>query len=256
MSADVRLMRLPQAEVRVLPDAAALSRAAADEFQRAARAAVQGHGRFTVALSGGSTPKAIFSWLAVDDAQGRHKLPWDKSHVFFGDERHVPPDHPDSNFRMANQALLAKVPIPSANVHRVRVELEAARAAAEYEAELRSLFGARAGETPRFDLVMLGMGTDGHTASLFPDSAALQERAALVAANWVEKLQSHRITFTFPLLNAAAEVMFVAGGADKAQMLRHVLRGDPSGQRYPAQDVRPAAGRLLWLVDEAAARRL
>jgi 6-phosphogluconolactonase len=256
MSADVRLMRLPQAEVRVLPDAAALSRAAADAFQRAARAAVQGHGRFTVALAGGSTPKAIFAWLAADDAGGRHKLPWDKVQVFFGDERPVPPDHPDSNFRMARQALLAKVPLPPANVHRVRAEREATQAAAEYEAELRSVFGARAGETPRFNLIMLGMGPDGHTASLFPGSAALQERTALVAANWVEKFQSHRITFTFPLLNAAAEVMFVASGVDKAEMLRHVLRGDPSGQRYPAQDVRPAAGQLLWLVDEAAASRL
>lgn len=240
----------------MLPDGAALSRAAADEFLRAARAAIESGGRFTVALSGGSTPKAIFGLLAADEAAGRNRLPWDKALIFFGDERHVPPDHPDSNYRMANEALLSKVPIPHANVHRIRAELDAACAAVEYENELRRAFGSNAGDVPRFDLIMLGMGPDGHTASLFPGGAALAERSALVAANWVEKLKSHRITFTFPLLNAAAEVMFAAGGADKAEMLRNVLQGDPSGQRYPAQDVRPAAGRLLWLVDEAAAGKL
>jgi 6-phosphogluconolactonase len=252
----MRIVSLPHAELRVLPESAALSRAAADEFLRAARAAIAERGRFTVALSGGSTPKAIFGLLAADETAGRTKLSWDKVQVFFGDERHVPPDHPDSNYHMANEALLSKVPIPPANVHRVRAELNAARAAAEYESELRSVFGSRAGEVPRFDLIMLGMGPDGHTASLFPGSAALQERAALVSANWVEKFNRHRLTFTYPLLNAAAEVLFVAGGADKSGMLRHVLRGDPSGRTYPAQVVRPDSGRLLWLVDEAAAAAL
>lgn len=252
----MRLISLPHAEVRVFPDNTALSRAAADEFLRAARGAIEQRARFTVALSGGSTPKAIFGLLAVDEAAGRSKLSWDRAQVFFGDERHVPPDHPDSNFRMASEALLSKVPISPANIHRVRAELDAARAAVEYESEIKSAFDTRAGEVPRFDLIMLGMGPDGHTASLFPDSAALQERAALVTANWVEKFKSHRITFTYPVLNAAGEVMFVAGGADKADMLRNVLRGDPSGQTYPAQDVRPTSGRLLWLVDEAAARTL
>jgi len=252
----MRTVSLPHAEIRVLPDAGALSRAAADEFLGAARNAVGKRGRFTVALSGGSTPKAIFGLLAADEAAGRNKLPWDKVQVFFGDERHVPPDHPDSNYRMANEALLSKIPVPPANVHRVRAELDAARAATEYERELRSSFGSRAGEIPRFDLIMLGMGPDGHTASLFPGSAALKEQTAIVCANWVEKFNIHRITFTYPLLNAASEVMFVAGGVDKADVLRHVLRGDPSGQMYPAQDVRPAPGRLLWLVDEAAASKL
>jgi 6-phosphogluconolactonase len=252
----MRTVSLPHAEVRILPDSAALSRAAADEFLRAARHAVDRSGRYTVALSGGSTPKAIFGLLAVDEAGGRITLAWDKVQAFFGDERHVPPDHLDSNYRMASEALLSKVPIPPANVHRVRAELDAARAAIEYESELRSVFGSRTGEIPRFDLIMLGMGPDGHTASLFPGSAALQERTSLVSANWVEKFNSHRITFTYPLLNAAAEIMFVAGGADKADMLRNVLRGDPSGGTYPAQDVRPASGRLLWLVDEAAASKL
>jgi 6-phosphogluconolactonase len=253
---NMRTISLPHAEVRVLPDSAALSRAAADEFLRAARHAIDKEGRFTVALSGGSTPKAIFGLLAFDEAESRTKLAWNKVQIFFGDERHVPPDHPDSNYRMASEALLSKVPVPPANLHRVHAELDAARAAVEYENEIRAVFRSGAGEVPRFDLIMLGMGPDGHTASLFPASAALKEQTALVCASWVEKFNSHRITFTYPLLNSAAEVMFVACGADKAEMLRNVLRGAPSGQAYPAQDVRPASGRLLWLVDEAAAGKL
>lgn len=252
----MRIISLPHIEVHVLPDTAALSRAAADEFLRAARAAIEKQGRFSVALSGGSTPKAMFALLGADEKSGTNKLPWDKLQVFFSDERHVPPDHPDSNFRMASEALLSKVPVPPANVHRVHAELDAKTAAANYETELRSVFKSPAGEVPRFDLILLGLGADGHTASLFPGSAALKEQRALVCANWVEKFQSYRITFTFPLINAATEVLFIAVGADKAEMLRKVLRGDPSGQRYPAQEVRPTSGRLLWMVDEAAAREL
>lgn len=250
-----RTFQINAAEIRVLPDANALARAAADEFSRLARESVAARGRFTVALSGGSTPKAIFALLARDYANG-HALPWGKIHIFFGDERHVPPDHADSNFRTANENLLSKVPIPAANVHRIEGERDAADAAARYEAGLRSTFGNSSGPVPRFDLIMLGMGADGHTASLFPGSTALHERQALVCATWVEKFQGRRITFTFPLINAAACVMFVAGGADKATMLRHVLRGDPSGQAYPAQQIRPANGRLLWLLDEASASAL
>lgn len=205
------------------------------------------------ALAGGSTPKAVYTLLAGGGRSGAGQLDWGKVHAFFGDERHVPPDHSDSNFRMANDALLAKVPI---HVHRVRAELDAATAASDYAAELKSAFALRSGDVPRFDLMMLGMGPDGHTASLFPGSAALEDRGALVAANWVEKFKAYRITLTFPVLNAAEEVLFTAGGADKAEMLRSVLRGDPAGQKYPAQLVRPTAGRLLWFVDEAAARLL
>src|SRR5262245_15488639 len=164
----MRTISLDHAEVRILPDTTVLARAAADEFIRAARAAVAAHGRFMVALSGGSTPKASFALLAADELHGASKLPWDKTHIFFGDERHVPPDHPDSNYRMANEALLTKVPILPGNVHRVRAELDAATAAAEYETELCRVFNLRPGDVPRFDLIMLGMGPDGHTASLFP----------------------------------------------------------------------------------------
>ena len=252
----MRTISLPHAEIRVLPDTAALAREAADEFTRSARSAIAVRGRFTVALSGGSTPKAIFALLSTDELKGTSKFPWDKTLIFFGDERHVPPDHAESNYRMANEALLAKVPIPPDNIHRVHAELDATVAATEYETELRRVFVLRPGDSPRFDLVMLGMGPDGHTASLFPGTAALEEHRALVVSNWVEKLKSHRITFTYPVLNSAAEVMFVAGGADKAEMLRNILHGDPSGQTYPAQHVQPQTGRLLWLVDEAAAAKL
>lgn len=251
---DTRIIKLPNAEVRVLPDATTLARAAADAFLQAARESIAATGRFTVALSGGSTPKAIFKLLAEDHATGANLLPWDKVQIFFGDERHVPPDHPDSNFRMASETLLSKVPIPAENIHRIEGELNAADAAARYESRLRSVFAITGNAPPRFDLIMLGMGSDGHTASLFAGSAALGEMSSLVCANWVEKFQSHRITFTFPTINAAAEVLFVAGGADKATMLRNVLHDGPP--TYPAQGIRPVNGRLVWLVDEAAASAL
>lgn len=240
----------------MLPDSTLLARAAADAFLSAAREAIATTGRFTVALSGGSTPKAIFRLLADDHAAGANHVQWNKVQIFFGDERHVPPNHPDSNFRMADETLLSKVPILPENIHRIEGELGAADAAGRYEVHLRSAFGILDDAAPRFDLVMLGMGADGHTASLFAGSAVLEERKALVSANWIEKFQSHRITLTFPTINAAAEVLFIAGGADKTTMLRNILHGDPSGQTYPAQMVQPVNGRLTWLTDEAAAGQL
>ena len=252
----MRTLSLAGAEVRIFPDPNSLSRGAADEFLRAARAAIAERGRFTVSLAGGSTPKAIHVLLAADQTSGANPLAWDRVQVFFGDERPVPPEDPESNFRMAHESLLAKIPILPGNIHRIRAELDAGQAAKAYQDEMISVFGVRSGEIPRFDLILLGMGPDGHTASLFPGSAALTERTAMVCANWVEKFKGHRITFTYSVLNAAAEVLFVAGGADKAAMLRNVLIGDPSGQTYPAQGVRPGSGRLLWMVDEAAAGAL
>jgi 6-phosphogluconolactonase len=243
-----------QGEVWVFPDAAALSRAAADEFARAAEEAAAARGRFTVALAGGTTPRGIYALLATDELAGTRKLPWPKCQIFFGDERPVRPDQPDSNFRMAREALLGKVPIPLDNIHRIRAELYAQMAAEDYEDTLRSVFGLRPGAWPRFDLIMLGLGADGHTASLFPNTEALKETSRLVAPNRVPSLKSHRITLTLPVLNAAAEVMFVVSGAEKARTLSQVLDHAPSGQSFPAQSVRPQSGRLLWLVDEAAAR--
>ena len=259
-----RLLSIPAAgaEVKVFPDAAGLSRGVAEEFREAARAAVRAQGRFLVALSGGSTPKAVYSLLAQEAGTEGGRLPWERMHLFLGDERCVAPEHPDSNFRMASEALFARVPLPTGAIHRVRVEQGPGDAARSYEAELRQVAaGAESGSgaavgVPVFDLILLGMGTDGHTASLFPGTAALEESQALVVANRVEKLQADRITFTYPLINAAAAVWFVTAGADKASMLRNVLLGDPSGTVYPSQRVRPARGKLCWMIDEAAAAQL
>jgi len=237
-------------QVKIVPDNTALARTAAEEFHRLSEAAVQERGRFSVALSGGNTPRAVYSILASEHQQ----LPWDRIHLFFGDERHVPPDHPDSNFRMASESLLGKVPIPEKNVHRIRTELEANAAAKEYEQELREFFHLINHDWPRFDLIFLGLGEDGHTASLFPGSKALTEESRTVVANWVEKFKTFRITLTFPVLNHASEVVFMVSGAGKAQILSEVLRS--GSRKYPAQNVQPENGQLLWLVDQGAGSML
>jgi 6-phosphogluconolactonase len=177
-------------------------------------------------------------------------------HLFFGDERAVPPDHAESNFRMVKETLLANGRIPLANVHRIQAELDPQQAADLYEADLVKSFGLTPGQPPRFDLILLGLGTDGHTASLFPGTSALAEQRRWVCANWVPRLQSHRVTLTLPVLNAGAEVMFVVSGKEKAEVLRAVLEGGGEGAKLPAQLVRPKSGRLLWLVDAAAASLL
>jgi 6-phosphogluconolactonase len=236
-------------EVRVLPDLPALSVAAAVEVVRAAEEAVAARGVFALALAGGSTPRALYALLADPTREFCGRMPWDRMHLFLGDERHVPADHPESNYRMVHLALLSKVPVPASHVHRVRAELEPDRAAAEYERELRSFFGRE----PSFDLVLLGMGADGHTASLFPGTAALEERERWVVATWVEKLRAHRITLTLPVLERARAVLFLVAGADKAPALARVLSPRAGEEPLPAARVRPAQGRLLWFVDRAAA---
>ncbi len=252
----MRVLSLPLGEIRIVADAATLSRAAAEEFVRVANQAAAELGRFTVALSGGSTPRTAYKLLAAECAEGRHRLPWKQIHVFFGDERHVTPDHPDSNFHMATETLLKHVPIPPANIHRVHAELEAEAAATHYEAELRAFFRLNAGGWPCFDLVLLGLGVDGHTASLFPGTAALAERTRLVCANWVPKFNRHRVTLTLPVINAAARVAFLVSGPDKAAAVRAILRPGGDDPKHPAGLVQPASGRLLWLLDEAAASGL
>ena len=238
--------------IEVLATAADLFHAAAEEFVRVARAAIGAQGRFAVALSGGSTPKGLYSLLAANYAS----FAWNRIFLFFGDERHVPPTDADSNYRMVNESLLTKIAIPAENVFRVPAENpDASAAASDYEAQLRRFFELRPGEFPRFDLILLGIGADGHTASLFPDSPALDEQSRLVTANWVAKFNTHRITFTFPVLNRAAEVMFLASGADKADMLHQVLEGK-NAPPLPAQRVQPSDGKLLWLLDVPAAARL
>jgi 6-phosphogluconolactonase len=219
-------------------------------FVAQAAEAVRARGRFTVALSGGSTPKRLYALLAT-----KGSIPWDKVFFFWGDERHVPPDDAESNYRMANEAMLSKVSVPAANVFRVRgEEKDASNAAQQYEKDVQQFFHLSPGEFPRFDLIFLGLGPDGHAASLFPKSAALTERRRLVVANWVEKFETDRITFTFPVLNAAACVMFLASGPDKAQILREVFENRSAN--LPSQAIRPTNGKLLWLVDSAAASNL
>ena len=206
-----------------------------------------------MALSGGSTPKKMFAMLA-NDAALRNRMPWSRVHFFWGDERHVPPDHTDSNFRMANETMLSRVPVPPENIHRIRAENpDAGKAAEDYEQELREFFMLGPEQLPPFDCVFLGMGTDGHTASLFPGTKALQERKRLVVPNWVDKFQSYRITLTPPVLNNADLVIFLVSGEEKAQPLRTVLEGQKQPDRLPSQLIEPTHGKLLWLVDRAAA---
>lgn len=236
-------------EIRILSRAAELFKAAADEFASLAAQAVHRKGSFCVALSGGSTPKGLYTLLASKDAPA---IPWAQTSVFFGDERLVPLEHPDSNYHMANEALLSKVPLLPENVLRVRTEEASAEAAAlRYESVVKNYFALRPNEFPRFDLILLGLGPDGHTASLFPCTAALDERHRLVVANRVEKLKAQRITFTYPVINHAACVMFLVSGKEKAEILREVLEN--SKAELPAQRVRPVDGRLLWLIDQPAA---
>jgi 6-phosphogluconolactonase len=236
-------------EIRISADCQHLFRDAAGEFVKIAASAVQRNGHFTVALAGGSTPRNLYSLLASDF---RSAVPWAQTLFFWGDERHVPPDNPESNYRMAYEAMLSKVPVPSENIYRVAAEnSDAAVAAENYERDLIKAFALAPGAFPRFDLILLGMGPDGHTASLFPGSAGLAETKKLVIANWVEKFKTYRITFTFPVLNNAGCAMFLASGSDKAAMLKDVLVGHAQPP-YPAQLVTPKE-RLLWMIDRPAA---
>ncbi len=241
--------------IQVLDDVDQIARRAADEFARLATARAEAGLPFTVALSGGDTPLRLFELLA--GSPYRERVPWKRVLVFWGDERTVPPDHPDSNYGAAHRMLLARVPIPKGNVHRIKGESDDPDAAADaYEAELRDAFRLDEGEFPRFDLVYLGMGADGHTASLFPGTQALVEKRRLAVASWVEKLGTHRITLTYPVFNKAATILLLVAGDDKAETLRAVLNGDPEKPEYPVQLIRPGNGELIWLVDRGAARLL
>jgi 6-phosphogluconolactonase len=245
----------PRAEVRVFPTLAELSREAAKRFLSLSRDAVDTRGRFAVAISGGSTPRELYALLARPPF--RDEVPWPYVHVFWADERCVPPDHPDSNYRLATDIVLSHVPLPPENVHRMRgEEADPQAAATEYAAALRDFFGAEETGALRLDLILLGMGGDGHTASLFPGSPILDEKAEPVAAPYVEKLRAHRLTLTPPVLNNARHVIFLVAGAEKADTLRRVLEGPHQPRELPSQIVCPTAGSLTWLVDEDAAHRL
>lgn len=238
-------------EVLCAPTLRSLNDSAAALFEAAALAAVRSNGSFRVALAGGTTPKAVYSLLA--DAP-KSQVPWAKIDFFWGDERHVSPNHPDSNFRMARESMLDRLSIDPGHVWRIKGEYPRAEdAAREYEDQLRSAFGLGPAQTPRFDLVLLGLGLDGHTASLFPGTTALAERRRLAVANHVAKLDTDRITLTVPVLNAARHVLFLVHGADKAAALRETLEGQYSPDEVPAQSIRLDDGRLTWLVDPSAA---
>ncbi|MEE9172505.1 MAG: 6-phosphogluconolactonase [candidate division NC10 bacterium] len=248
-------MRERQREILVCRDLEDVSHRAAELFIRLANEAASSTGRFAVALSGGSTPRALFTLLATDPFKQR--VPWPKVHLFWGDERCVPPDHPESNYRMARDTLLDQAPISAQNIHRMPAEDEdCARAAAAYEQTLRAFFEGVAGELPCFDLILLGMGEDGHTASLFPGTAALAETERLVAPTYVEKLGTYRLTLTAPVINHAAHVAFLVAGESKASVLREVLEGERDPQRLPSQLIQPSRGRLVFIVDRAAAKEL
>ncbi|MGD8697832.1 MAG: 6-phosphogluconolactonase [Gemmatimonadales bacterium] len=241
--------------VRIFEDADALARGAAVEFLQRAGAAVDAKGSFRVALSGGSTPRRLFRWLSAEPC--RSAVPWERIHFFWGDERTVPPQHPESNFGAAEEALLSRVPVRAENVHRIEAERSPpGRAAAEYEATLRRVFRLSEDEWPRFDLVFLGLGADGHTASLFPGTDAVDETRRLVVSTWVERLAAHRLTLTCPVFNHAACILFLVSGADKAEVLAEILTAEVGEVRYPAQLIRPTEGELHWYIDQAADRAL
>lgn len=242
--------------IRRLPDPEGVSRAAAQELAGLARDAIARRGRFCVALSGGSTPRRLYEILA--EAPPWAHLDWRRVEFFWGDERVVSPEHPDSNYRMAAVVLLGKLGIPPERIHRIHGELpDPERAATLYQEEIARVFAvAPDGPPPIFDLILLGMGMDGHTASLFPYSQALTERRRWVVSHYAARLGTQRITLTPPILNRAAHVRLLVTGTDKAEVLREVLEGPRDPERLPVQLVVPESGRLVWLVDRAAASRL
>jgi 6-phosphogluconolactonase len=234
--------------VHVYGSSEELAGAAAREFAARAEEAIEERGRFAVVLAGGSTPETMYGILARDYID---RIDWSKVYVFFGDERAVPPHHEDSNLKMASEALLDHVPV--GNVHRIRGELPPDEAAEAYEEELRTFFQTE--DVPQFDLILLGLGADGHTVSLFPETPALEVHDRWVVANPVPRLDTTRITVTVPVINAARGVIFLVAGEDKAEALREILEGDSDPHAYPAKLVQPPAGPK-WMVDQSAASLL
>lgn len=241
-------------ETLVLPDLDAVSREAAHRFTTIAEDAINRTGRFMIALAGGATPERLYRLLASDIYRGQVK--WESVHIFFGDERCVPPDDAQSNYRTAREALLQRVAIPPTQIYRMEGERNPQDAAAAYSDILSNVFGLTAHGKPRFDLVLLGMGPDGHTASLFPHTDALGDSDLLVAANWVPQHATWRLTLTFPVLNAASNILFLVGGAEKASAVRSVIEGASNPERFPSQGVHPSTGTLVYILDEAAASEL
>ncbi|MBI3490272.1 MAG: 6-phosphogluconolactonase [Acidobacteria bacterium] len=245
------------ADVHVFADLECLTRAAAQRFVEDAHAVIAARGRFIVALAGGVTPRPLYEHLARPDVTGQ--LDWSNVHVFWSDERCVPPDDDRSNYRMARNAWLDHIVIPEANVHRLRGEMEPHAAAAAYDDELRAFFGvarSAADMSATFDLVLLGLGEDGHTASLFPHAHALTEQDRWVCAEYVARVAMWRLTLTPAVINRARDVLFLVAGARKAARVKDVLEGPLAPDTLPAQAIRPGDGRLSWFLDAAAGGRL
>jgi 6-phosphogluconolactonase len=235
-------------EIVIQKDLSSVSKYGAELFVSLASDAIKRNNRFSVALSGGSTPRELYRLLASTDF--RDQVRWDNVYFFFGDERCVLPDSPESNYRMAFETILAPLAVPDSNVFRWNGEAEPWSAADEYETQLRSFFSS---DRPTFDLILLGMGPDGHTASLFPNSAAIHETTRNTAANWVEKLDSFRLTLTFAAINNARNIVFLVVGSDKADVLRNVVQeNNKTVEELPSKGVRPVSGTLTWLIDKAA----
>jgi 6-phosphogluconolactonase len=242
--------------VELFANGTEIARRAADDVVRIANEATGARGVFAIALAGGSTPKVLYALLAEHPSL-RNSLPWDKMKVFFGDERHVGPGHSDSNFQMASDTMLGKAPLRPEQIHRIRGEYaDTAQAAAEYEEVIRREFALQPGAFPCFDLILLGMGNEGHTLSLFPGTKALRETKKVVTRNWVGKLYTERVTLTALAANNAANIIFMVAGADKACALKAVLEGPHEPDQLPAQMIQPVNGTLSWLVDEAAGAML
>lgn len=247
---------MPNRVIKLFPNAADIAKYAAAQIVSIANEAAAARSVFTIALSGGSTPKILYSLLASEPTL-RNSLPWAKMKVFFGDERHVGPEHPDSNFQMAADSMLTKIPLRPEQIHRIKGEYsDTAQAAEEYENVIRREFNLASGAFPRFDLVLLGMGNEGHTLSLFPGTKALNETERIVTRNWVGKLYTERITLTAAAANHAANVIFMVAGGDKALALKAVLEGPHEPDQLPSQMIAPSSGTLSWLIDEAAGSML
>jgi len=238
-------------QLQIFQDSQALAKAAAEKFIQLADQSIRNRGRFLTALSGGSTPKTLYRVLAMSENQSR--LDWSGIHLFFGDERHVPHTHPDSNYRMVREALLNQIDIPTGNIHRVSTEMDVQKAALSYEAVMREFFE---GEWPQFDLVFLGMGEDGHTASLFPHSAGLNEEAQWFIANFAPKRDAWRLTLTKHAINAARNIIILVSGRSKAGMLEKVLLGPKEPTKTPIQLISPRDGQMIWMLDSDGAECL
>jgi 6-phosphogluconolactonase len=242
-------------EISILPDLPAVSQKAAETFVQTGNRAIELNGKFTVALAGGSTPKSLYQLLTTDNFKAR--IDWTKAFFFFGDERNVPPTDGESNFRMANENLLKPLRVAEKNIFRWQTELVAPEKIAEnYQKTIEEFFELKENEFPRFDLILLGIGGDGHTASLFPLTDALKENEKIAVANRVEKLKTTRLTLTYPTIKNASNIIFLASGAEKAETLQKVLEGEFRPDEFPAQNVKPENGELLWLIDIQAAQFL